>query len=150
MHGTESDFEQTTLDRLIAVGYKHINGGTIKRPDEREVIRKQPLLDFLYNNYPDEVAELAFKAFTSPEGVDRTSRNQNFLHSITRGKEIAYEDKEANKKVVHVYPIDWEDPENNTFKAVNQLTIKGRIERRPDIIIYIKGLPLVIFELKNQ
>jgi len=55
----------------------------------------------------------------------------------------------ASFKVEHVYAIDWDHPEDNIFIAVNQLPISGGNNRRPDILIYVNGLPLVLFELKN-
>ena len=47
------------------------------------------------------------------------------------------------------YAIDWDDPESNEFLIVNQLSVHGENDRRPDIVIYVNGLPLVLFELKN-
>lgn len=49
----------------------------------------------------------------------------------------------------HIYPLDWDDPEANEFQVVNQLPVRGQNDRRPDIILYVNGLPLVLFELKN-
>ncbi len=49
----------------------------------------------------------------------------------------------------HIYLIDWENPEENEFLIVNQFSISGNNDRRPDIILFINGLPLVLFELKN-
>ena len=48
-----------------------------------------------------------------------------------------------------MYPIDFQNPENNTFWVVNQLSIKGKNKRRPDVIVYVNGFPLIVFELKN-
>lgn len=56
---------------------------------------------------------------------------------------------DGTHRVEHVYAIDWDSPEDNVFLAVNQLPISGGNNRRPDILIYVNGLPLVLFELKN-
>ncbi len=148
MQGTEFEFEETTLQRLEALGYFRVHGAELER-DPREVVLHDRLRAFLQARYPHEAADLAFKKFTNPEGVDPVRRNQNFLHNLTRGVEISYDDADGRRQVCHVYAIDWENPEANTFEAVQQFTVQGRIERRPDVIIFVNGLPLVLFELKS-
>ena len=72
------------------------------------------------------------------------------FHAMLRtGVEVRVERSDGTYKVEHVYAIDWDQPEDNIFLAVNQLPITGANNRRPDIIIYVNGLPLVLFELKN-
>ena len=68
---------------------------------------------------------------------------------LRTGVELRVERSDRTHKVEHVYAIDWDHPEDNVFLAVNQLPISGANNRRPDIIIYVNGLPLVLFELKN-
>ena len=55
----------------------------------------------------------------------------------------------ARKRFEHIYIVDWENPAANDFCVVNQLPIRGQNDRRPDIIIYVNGFPIVLFELKN-
>jgi len=136
------------IERLAALGYEHVSGPQITR-DLREVVLKDILASSLASRYPQEAVDLAVKTITSPQGVDPARRNQHFLQMLTRGFEVPYEGKDKVKRVAHVHPIDWENPDNNNFQAVNQLTIRGKNDRRPDIIIYINGLPLVVFELKS-
>lgn len=149
MSGTESEFEETTIERLLALGYRYCHGANVSRESDREVVLVDSLRNFLCSHYPPEITEPALKAFLAPEGVDRVRRNQNFLQILTRGLEVPYEDDSGQRNVAHVYAINWEDPSDNDFLVVNQLTIRGRIERRPDLLIYVNGLPLVVFELKN-
>jgi type I restriction enzyme R subunit len=81
--------------------------------------------------------------------VDTIRRNMAFHQDLTRGIEVKIEYTDGRIKHRHVYAIDWENPENNKFLIVNQLPVHGQNDRRPDIIIFVNGLPLVVFELKN-
>ena len=146
--GTESEFEVTTIERLAGLGFQHHFGPQISR-DLRDVVLNEILDTQLASRYPREAVDLAIKTITSPQGVDPVRRNQDFLQMLTRGVEVPYEDKDKVKRVAHVHPIDWDNPDNNDFRVVNQLTIRGKNDRRPDIIVYINGLPLMVFELKS-
>lgn len=169
-HGHESDHEQATIERLQLLGYEYLPGPDIER-DDKEVVLTDILLSSLCYRYPDlpsDAVELAVEKLTRPEGVDTLHRNRSFhVEMLTRGFEIPVERKQVElaaetwkggkrmsgppteREVVHIHPVDWEHPENNRFHVVNQLTITGKNTRRPDIIVYVNGLPLVVFELKN-
>ena len=87
---------------------------------------------------------------TIPNNV---SNNLAFHRLLTEG--IALEiHKDGNSQGEQVWLIDWNEPSNNEFLVINQLTIthdspKGKYKRRPDLILYINGIPLVVIELKN-
>ncbi|MBX3391008.1 MAG: type I restriction endonuclease subunit R, partial [Phycisphaeraceae bacterium] len=168
-HGSESEFEYTTIERLKALGYAHVHGSELlamRGGDEAEVVLKDHLRAFLMRRYgrtitrqdglPEAAIELAIAKFARPEGVDTLRRNAA-LHAMLRGGvEIAVEEPAtkttpANKRIAHVYAVDWDTPENNEFLVVNQLPVHGPggNDRRPDIIVYVNGLPVVLFELKN-
>jgi type I restriction enzyme R subunit len=175
-HGSESQFEHTTIERLKALGYAHVHGSELGvassgsavggRADEAEVVLRDRLRAFLVARYgrtvtrpdglPDAAIDLAVAKFARPEGVDTIRRNAA-LHAMLRGGvEIAVEEpgaagKPPSKRIAHVYAVDWEKPDHNDFLVVNQLPVHGPSgnDRRPDIIVYVNGLPLVLFELKN-
>lgn len=168
-HGSESQFEWTTIERLKSLGYVHVHGselGAAARPDDSEVVLKDRLRAFLVARYgrtvtrpdglPDAAIESAIAKFARPEGVDTLRRNAA-LHAMLRGGvEIAVEEPAtsttpASKRIAHIYAVDWDTPDNNEFLVVNQLPVHGPggNDRRPDIIVYVNGLPLVLFELKN-
>jgi type I restriction enzyme R subunit len=146
--GTESDFEETTLERLHVQGYDYAFGPNISR-DPKEVVLEDRLWAFLKKRYPEDAAKIALKVFTRPDGLNTKQRNRNFILSITRGIDVPFKTPEGEERTVHCYPIDWEDPAANEFLAVNQFSITGNPNRRPDIIVFINGLPLIIFELKS-
>ena len=72
-----------------------------------------------------------------------------FHQLATRGFELKVEFPDGRTEYRHIYPVAWDDPEANDFRVINQFPIHGHNDRRPDIIIFINGLPLVVFELKD-
>lgn len=148
---TEATIEQATIDWLEDLGYTHKDGTAIAH-HPKDVVLKETLLAFIQKTYPQlpaDIQALAVAEFTNNVGADLEHRNRSFHLKCTKGIDLNYEDAQGNEKAVHVYPIDYNKPENNSFWAVNQFSITGKNKRRPDIIIYINGLPLVLFELKN-
>jgi type I restriction enzyme R subunit len=149
--GTETTFELTTIERLEKFGYFHTHGEDIARPHD-EVVLKDVLRDNLASRYPDLPANALDEAvaqISRPQGVDTIRRNMAFHQLLVHGLEILVELPGGRKEHRHIYPIHWDQPERNDFQVVNQLSIHGQNDRRPDILIYINGLPLVLFELKN-
>jgi len=149
--GTESQFEETTIDRLRALGYRYEYGAGIER-DLRDVVMADWLRAFLVKSYegvPAEAIEEAVARFTRPEGVTTEQRNLHFHRLLTGGHEQKYRKADGTEAFEHMHPVDWADAEANDFCIVNQPSIRGQNDRRPDVLIYVNGLPLVLFELKN-
>ena len=150
-HGTESGFELTTIQRLERLGYQHVFGVDIERP-QVEVVLKDVLREALtrrYNDLPDAALDEAVHIITRPDGVDSLRRNLAFHELLTRGFDLKTKFPGGKTDFRHIYPINWDEPIQNDFRVVNQFPIHGQNDRRPDIIIFINGLPLVLFELKN-
>ena len=154
--GTETEFELTTIDRLRALGYTHAIGAEIAekhRTDESEVVFRKILREHLtkrYSRLPADSIDEAVRMFARPDGVDTIRRNMAFHKMLRTGVEVRVERPDGSHKIEHVYAVDWDHPDDNIFLVVNQLPIRGaRNDRRPDILIYVNGLPLVLFELKN-
>jgi len=145
----ESDFEETTIERLKLLGYEHLPAHEIyTRTDLSEVILQDRLCDFLSRQHSDlPIKELASQ-LTTIDGLTLDQRNFRFHQSLVNGIDFAYEVDGATQ-YVHVSPIDWDNPTANDFIVVNQLPIQGKMARRPDMIVYVNGLPLVVFELKS-
>ncbi len=150
--GTESDFELTTIERLENQGYAWCHGSEVERDDDDEVVLRTRVRQSLAKRYPDLPAgpiDEAVAKLSRPEGVDPVRRNLAFHQLITRGFEVRVEHADGRVEHRHIHGIDWEKPEANEFLVVNQLSIRSKNDRRPDIIVYVNGLPLVLFELKN-
>jgi type I restriction enzyme, R subunit len=147
----EEEIELATIDILKDLGYKYIHGEEIA-PDsenpERErwddVILKQRLTESLEKINPDipkEVIDEAVKKILRISGPNIILNNQKFHEMLVKVIEIAYD---------RVKLLDFDDPNNNEFLIVNQFTIiENDNHRRPDIIIFVNGIPLSVIELKN-
>ncbi len=151
----ENLFEETTVQRLENLGYRCLDGRKLRDPDafpETEVVHRPTLRQFFREKYPflDPTAlTQAVQRVANPDGVELIQRNKEAHHRITKGFELAYEAEDGSEAYEHVYPIDWESPTENEFWVVQQLPVHGDNDRRPDLIIYVNGLPLVTFELKS-
>ncbi len=150
--GTETEFKLTTIERLEQQGYTWLPGEEVDREDEAEVVLRARLRAFLAGRYPDlppVTLDEAAPKLSRPNGVDTIHRNLTFHQHLTRGLERKVQLPDGRSKYQHLYPVDWENPEANDFLVVNQLPIQGSAGRRPDLVVYVNGLPLVVFELKN-
>ncbi|OXM85800.1 type I restriction endonuclease subunit R [Paenibacillus rigui] len=148
----ETDFEETTIERLRNIGYNYLHAMNLfGRSSLSEVVLRERLESFLKDGYPeipDQHISSLVSHFTDPDGVTLLQRNQRFHEMLTKGIDFSYEEN-GEQVFHHVTPINWEEPLANDFLVVNQLSIEGKMPRRPDLIIYINGLPLVVFELKS-
>jgi type I restriction enzyme R subunit len=155
---SEDHIEQIVIQEFIDLGYSYVNGADIS-PDgisqERqfdEVVLKQRLqaaISKLNPNVPFEAQEEAFKKLLRTNSPNLFQNNYDVHKYLTDGVDVEYRkgDRIAGDKV---WLIDYENPSNNEFLVVNQFTIiENNVNKRPDIILFINGLPLVVIELKN-
>jgi len=156
---TESIIEQTTLDWFKDLGYSIVFGGDIapeepaaERENYGEVIlaeRLKAALKRINPNLPPEALEDAFRKITRPTSPSLVSNNHTFHKMLADGIDVEYRDGERIKGD-KVWLVDFDDLDANDWLAVNQFTVvENHINRRPDIVIFINGLPLVVIELKN-
>lgn len=156
----EESLENVTLNWFTNLNYQVINGleiapdgSTPERKDYKEVFLADRLKSALVKVNPDIPSlaiEEAFRKIILPEHPRLEVNNQNFHKLLTDGIDVSY--KAPDSRTIHdkVWPIDFEHPDNNDFLAVNQFTvIEGQHNRRPDIVIFINGLPIAVIELKN-
>ncbi len=158
---TEEMVEENVLNILKSLNYNIIRGSNEEylpggskqlRENYQEVILIDQLryaIKKLNPNIPEEAREQAIKQIQRAETQKPLTNNQNFHKMLVDGISIPIKTKDGERhKIINLF--DFKEPENNEFSAVNQFTIQeNNIERRPDIILFINGLPLVILELKN-
>ena len=156
---TESDIELLAIEELQAIGYHYIYGPDIA-PDgefpERESYSDTLLINRLKaaiarNNptIPADAQQDALNQLLRLNSPDLTTNNEDFHRLLTEGIKVVYQ-KDGNPRGDLVWLIDFNDPENNEFLVVNQFTvIENNINKRPDVILFINGIPLVVIELKN-
>lgn len=152
MHFTEELFEQAVIELLQNIGYTHIYAPDMNREDFSSPIMDSVLLDCLVRTnkkLPIEAIHEAVAKIKNFEGGSIVHKNRIFTGYLQNGIEVKYFHKGEECSSI-VYLIDYEKVDNNTFYAVNQYTyIENGNNRRPDIILFINGLPLVLIELKS-
>ena len=154
----ESDIELMAVEQLEGLGYTYVYGPDIESKGNnplrsyKQFILESKVLDALQRLNPqlsDEKCIEALKRITNIQSPDLLSNNQSFHRLLIEGINIEIA-KEGNTQGELAWLIDFNEPMNNEFLVVNQVTIReDRWERRPDVILYVNGLPLVVIELKN-
>jgi type I restriction enzyme, R subunit len=156
---TEEDLEKECLDLFSGLGYCRVYGPDISEgsvAEERkygEVVlvgRLRDALRRINKTIPDMAIEEAVKKVLRTESQDLVANNQLFHRLVTNGINVECKRADGSVKDELVWLFDFQHKENNEFLAVNQFTIiEERNNRRPDIILFVNGLPLVLIELKN-
>ncbi|MED3126826.1 type I restriction endonuclease subunit R [Bacillus wiedmannii] len=156
----ESELEIAALEWLEEIEYEIVEGPDIA-PDgnyaERESFHDVVLVDRLRDSLKrinpaldQKVIEEAVQKIIANASPNIVLNNKQFHKFVTDGIEIQTQGPDGYNPTVSVYVFDFEDPKNNDFMAVNQFTvIEGQANKRPDIIVFVNGLPLVVIELKN-
>ena len=149
----EADFENAFLSFLEAEGWQYLFGNSIPRASRRDVLYVDDLEQFLRKANPDLLAEEIRQIIDT---VRLAGGESDFatLHKVYGWMVDGIQFVPQGKPARMVALIDFENPENNIFRVVNQFAVEytnnGQTEtRRPDILLYVNGLPLCIFELKN-
>ena len=156
---TESEVEEVALEILSELGYTTIYGPDISPDGENPerssyenvvlVERLKEAIDKFNPTIPDEAREQAVKQILRTESPKLVTNNKNFHNYLVNGVDVEYR-HEGRIKGDIASLFDFETPENNDFLAVNQFTvIEGNHNRRPDIVLFVNGLPLAVIELKN-
>lgn len=155
---TENDIEEIALGYLQGLGYKYLNG-LVMSPDgeypERQynevvlVARLRDAIARLNPNISQDAKEDALKKVLRTDSHNLLINNETFHRYLTDGVDVEMR-TESGIRGEKIYIVDFENPEKNEFLAVNQFTVvEGNQNKRPDIILFVNGLPLVVIELKN-
>jgi len=152
--------EKAAINWLKELGYSYIHGSELspengERESYRHVVLKRRFVQAIKRINPwltDKLAEEAYKKIVELEHPDFVVKGKIFYDFLTNGVKLTFkEGKKEKTKIVRV--VDFENPENNEFLAANQFTVEYQYEkdmhRRPDLVIFINGLPLAVFEFKS-
>jgi type I restriction enzyme R subunit len=148
----ESDVEEAAIEWLSALPHmQYMHGSDIERPHKKAVLedRFAAYLQNRYGHLPQRVLDEIKLQFLFNAGTDIHTRNHAFHLKLSKGIDWAWKDDNGKEQRGHFYAVDFDTPENNDWLVVNQFTIEGKNTRRPDLILFINGLPLVLFEFKN-
>ena len=157
---TESTVEQAALAWLESLDWRVAHGPDIapdttgaERTDYGEVLLARRLRDVLARLNPDLPAaalEDAFRRLTRPEGSTLEARNRAFHRMVVDGVTVEHRTDNGAIRGAQARVIDFDDPANNDWLAANQFTVvENKHERRPDVVLFVNGLPLGVIELKN-
>ncbi len=164
----ESDIETAAIEWLLEdKRFRYHHGQDIQRNLKKTVLEQRfaAYLQKRYSHVPAKVLAEVQQEFLYQSGPDLHHRNHSFHLKLSKGISKNWtsplqggeQGETSNSKTAggvkehfeHFYAVDYDNPSNNEFWAVNQYTIEGRNTRRPDLIIFVNGLPLVLFEFKN-
>jgi type I restriction enzyme R subunit len=157
---TESTIESAALAWLESLGWavRHgadIGPGTLlaERGDYRGVVLAQRLRDALArlnHDVPTGALEDAFRKIANPEWATLDTRNRAVHRMLVDGVTVAYKRSDGSIAGAQAQIFDFEYPDNNDWLAVNQFTVsENKHVRRPDVVLFVNGLPLALIELKN-
>lgn len=155
----ESTVELAALEYLRQLGYStgfgpdlSPDGDHAERESYAQVYLQDRLLQALRRinaGVSPMVHEEAIKRLLRPESQNELTENQRVHKLLTEGVPVGYRAKDGSVRTTSVWLIDFHKPENNDWLAVNQFTIIENKNRRPDVLVFINGIPIALFELKN-
>jgi len=147
----EAQLEESIIELFIDQGYEYVNGEEIHRKFT-DVILEDDLKSFLKSQYAKEgLSDLEVQMIINKlkfiPSFPLYKGNKEAFGLINEGFDLQREDK--TKLALHISYIDFENPDNNIFKVVNQFTVIDKKNRRPDLLLFINGIPVTIFEFKT-
>jgi type I restriction enzyme R subunit len=156
---SENKIESFAIELFRQEAYGYVYGPTMAPDGEKpertaysEVILKSRLIhavNILNPSIPKDARQQTIREITAMASPDLINTNENFHTLLTNGIDVEFQ-KEGDTRGDKVWLVDFEIPENNEFLVVNQFTVtEENVKKRPDIILFINGLPLVVIELKN-
>ena len=157
---TESEVERAALEWLESSGWSVAHGPDIapdtpgaERGDYDEVVLERRLRDALARLNPDlpgTALDEAFRKLTRPEGATPAARNRAFHRMFVDGVTVEYRGDGGSIRGAQARAVDFDSPGNNDWLVVNQFTVtENQHKRRPDVVLFVNGLPLGVIELKN-
>lgn len=145
---TEAELEKSIIEFFQENGYEYVDGESIHRKYD-EILLEDDLRKYLSRRYQSVSSTEMEKIINKIKFIQNKSLyigNRETFLLINEGFDLV---RDNNKNALHIDYIDFENPENNIFKVVNQYTVQDVRERRPDMLIFLNGIPVAIFEFKS-
>ena len=148
---TEANYESAIIELFTTeLGYTHAYGPDVPR-DYHSPLYQAALSPALYRLNPSLPAEAVTEVFYKIQNFQSGTllqKNQTFTDYLQNGVPVSYtQDGETRSALVRL--VDYQNPENNDFTIANQWTVVENSEKRPDVLLFVNGLPLVVMELKS-
>lgn len=147
----ENTLEQAIIIELQGKGYDYIYGPDIER-DYHEVILEDCFVDSISNINPGITTDIVtetYKTIKNRSLLRLEEVNASFHKYLIEGVPVPYK-KNGENRTYTVKLVDFDKPEANDFKVINQYTVIEYKNKRPDVLVFINGIPMVLFELKNM
>lgn len=146
---TEEQLEQAIIELFQLQGYTYVHGENIHRQYD-DILLEDDLYSYLLSQYKD-LSDVELKKIIQKIELIQSSPlyagNRETFWLVNEGFDLQRDD--ISKVAMHVNYIDYDHPENNIFKVVNQYSVQGTRLRRPDLLIFINGIPVTICEFKS-
>lgn len=150
---TEASYEKSIIELFENLGYGHIYGPDANRKEEelRNPFMQEQLYSSLETINPmlsrSAIDEAVYK-ISNYEVGSLVSKNETFMDYLQNGVEVSYQENGKEKNGI-VRLVDYKNPSLNSMIVANQWTFKEYETKRPDIVIFLNGIPVVVFELKS-
>ena len=156
----ESDLEKAALEWFEELGYENVFGPDLapdgdfsERKGFDEVILNERLLESMERVNPNlsrDIIKEAIRQISLLSNPSLLRLNQTFYQWLIHGIDVSVRQSDGSFKVEKAYIIDFDNPLNNQFMVANQFSVEEHgVTKRPDLIVFINGLPIAIFELKS-
>ena len=147
---TEADYENTIIELFEDMGWRHVYGPDVER-DYEDPLYEEQLDDAIHRINPEmpesAIHEALFK-LKNFDNADLVQKNAVFMDYIQHGVEVRYLVGSEERSGL-VYLVDYKNPDNNSFVIANQWTFIENSNKRPDVLLFLNGLPVVLMELKS-
>lgn len=147
----EETLEKVTMEKLQELGYECINGYEMERQDYTKVVLEEDLknaIERINKEIKNEQVTEAIRLIKNLDSNNTIQNNKQFTKYLLEGISVPMQIN-GETRYTTVKIMDTDNINNNEFKAINQYTILEHSEKRPDIIIFINGMPLIVMELKS-
>lgn len=148
---TEAAYEHSVIELLQKMGYMHVYGPDIENRDFYSPLYLDILEDSINRinpNVPKSAIQEALFKIKNFDNGELLQQNKIFMDYLQNGITVRYLENGEQRSTI-VYLIDYKNVDNNSFIVANQWTFVENSEKRPDVLLFINGLPLVLFELKS-
>ena len=147
---TEADYENSVIELFRNMGYSYLYGPDIER-DFHNPLYEEELVASLYRlnrSLPEDAISDALFKLKNFENGELVQKNAVFMDYLQNGIPVRYFEKGEERSSI-VYLVDYKNPDNNSFIVANQWTFIENSNKRPDILLFLNGIPVVIVELKS-
>ena len=147
---TEADYENSVIELFQEMGYQHIYGPDTER-DFTSPLHNDVLLEYMHRlnpSLPEDAISDAMYKIKNYENGELVQKNELFMDYLQNGVPVRYNDRGEERSSL-LYLVDYKNVDNNSFIVANQWTFIENSNKRPDIILFLNGLPVVLVELKS-